>query len=150
MCQTLRRSQYGRSVYACDPVATDDEPWRPYGKYRHIWCGLANKDEFNSLGAEASLQTEVIDVFMHYLQGNPDKYSLDLFENVFVEADPTSSALYDIWAMRETAPEAAQRAAIERSLRENNGLQIGYAVLVYVGPVLDKEIDDIVAARDER
>ncbi|GAA6040969.1 hypothetical protein NBRC10512_006672 [Rhodotorula toruloides] len=112
--------------------------------------GLANEGEFDSLGAEAALQTEVIDVFMEYLHGNEDKYSKGLFENVFVQLDPTSSTLYDAWETRRRAPKPAQRAAIERSLRENNGLQIGYAVLVYAGPMLEEEIRDIVAAREER
>ncbi|BGP35913.1 hypothetical protein JCM10296v2_007765 [Rhodotorula toruloides] len=138
------------TVYAGDRNPTDDEPWRPYVKYKYLWCGLANKGEFNSLGAEAALRTEVIDVFMEYLHGNEDKYSEGLFENVFVQLDPTSSTLYDAWATRRDAPKPAQRAAIERSLRENNGLQIGYAVLVYVGPMLEAEIRDIVAAREER
>ncbi|CDR48528.1 RHTO0S18e02036g1_1 [Rhodotorula toruloides] len=87
---------------------------------------------------------------MEYLHGNEDKYSKGLFENVFVQLDPTSSTLYDAWETRRRAPKPAQRAAIERSLRENNGLQIGYAVLVYAGPMLEEEIRDIVAAREER
>ncbi|GAA6050606.1 hypothetical protein NBRC10513_004177 [Rhodotorula toruloides] len=138
------------TVYAGDRNPTDDEPWRPYGKYEYLWCGLANKDEFNNLGAEASLQTEVIDAFMEYLRGNEDKYSVGLFENVFVQLDPTDPALEDAWETRFDAPKPTQRAAIERSLRENNGLQIGYAVLVYAGPMLEEEIRDIVAAREER
>lgn len=56
------------TIFVRDRSNKDPEPWRPYGKYRFLWCGLANHNEFAELGDEGRLQKDAIDAFMTYLR----------------------------------------------------------------------------------
>ncbi|GAA6002472.1 uncharacterized protein JCM10292_007685 [Rhodotorula paludigena] len=125
-----------------------------YGMCKDVWCGPALDGEFAALdnipgGRET--QKDVIHGFVEYLRkGNLTEYAKYLFDNYVARLDDSSNAEEFILDKRLEIPRATLEREIERSLRANRDLPVGYAVVVYVRPPAQAELADVLQLRQLR
>lgn len=131
-----------------------DGNWECYGMCKDVWCGPALDGEFAALDnipGGREVQKAVIRGFVEYLRKDDlTEYAKYLFDNYVARLDDSSNAEKFILDKRLNVPRAILEREIERSLRANRDLPVGYAVVVYVRPPAQAELADVLQLRQLR
>ncbi|GAA5870404.1 hypothetical protein JCM3774_002720 [Rhodotorula dairenensis] len=137
----------------------EGEIWFPFGVYRTYWNGAAEAGEFDGLlltpddkeptadGWEK--QKEVIEAHSFYTK-KMTSYGKHVYARTIIERGKEHAEI-GVETSQET--ETAQRqvfVATKGYLSRNQGLNIGYTIWVYDGPITKLEIQDAVDAREAR
>lgn len=142
------------------PQATNvvnGEKWFPFGVYRTYWNGAAEPGEFDGLLLSPDekeprrdgwqKQEEVLKAHTFYAKGTLTEYGRWMYENTLIEKRKGPAEI-GVQAPPKNATEKQEiHAATRFCLSRNRGLNVGYTVYVYDGPITEEEIGDAVERR---
>lgn len=135
----------------------EGETWFPFGVYRTYWNGAAEPGEFDGLLLSPDekepmrdgwqKQEEVLGAHDFYTKGTLSEYGRWMYENTLIgkRKGPAEIGVHAVPTKEVERKEI--RAATRFCLSRNRGLNVGYTVYVYDGPITEEEIGDAVERR---
>ncbi|GAA5951422.1 hypothetical protein JCM8115_005145 [Rhodotorula mucilaginosa] len=135
----------------------EGETWFPFGVYRTYWNGAAEPGEFDGLLLSPDekeplrdgwqKQEEVLGAHDFYTKGTLSEYGRWMYENTLIDKRAGHTEIgVDAVPTKEVERQEI-RAATRFCLSRNRGLNVGYTVYVYDGPITEEEIGDAVERR---